>query len=180
MIRNQKAFTLLELSVVMVIVGIMVALAYPSILAWLQASESRRAEMMFKDMLRQARAEAYISKRDVMICTLNAQKECDRAGVGVLVMFYDENRNGKKDVNESVLFEQDWKLRYGQILLRVSAARHHIKYQGHSATPRGHFGHLRYCSESNNARLSFKVIVNGHGRVSLDRGDLVGMSGVGC
>lgn len=175
-----KGFTLLEMLVVLVIVGIVMILAYPNILAWLQASESRRVEMMFKDMLREARAESYVTRKDVTICTLNEQGDCDRAGNGMLVMFYDKNSNNKKEENEKALSRQDWRLKYGKILLRASASRHYIEYKGDTARPRGHFGHLQYCSESENPRLSLKVIVNMHGQVRVERADLVGLAGVGC
>lgn len=178
--NTQRAFSLFEMIIVLAIIGIVAVLAYPSILAWLQASESRRVEMMFKNMLRQARAEAYVSRRDISICTLNQSEVCDRAGDGVLVMFYDDNNNQKKDANEKAIYRQDWNLSHGKILLRASAVRHYIEYKGDTAKPRGHIGHLQYCSESQNARFSFKVILNMHGQVRVERGDLVGMSGVGC
>lgn len=168
-----RGFSLVELVVVIAIMAIVVVLAYPSILAWLQAAESRKVESTFKSMLRQAKAEVSVTRRDIIICTLNEQSVCDRAGSGVLVMFYDENGNNKKETNEQALYQQDWHLKHGRILLRTSAARHYIEYKGDTAKPRGHIGHLQYCSVSDNQRLSFKVIVNMQGQVRVERGDLV-------
>lgn len=175
--QYQKAFTLVELTVVVAIIAIVALLAYPYVLHLLKASESKRVERMFIDALRQARAESYTSKQDVLICTLNAQQICDRGGRDALWVFFDNNDNNQKDVDEKALYEQQWQLKYGDIELRASALRPYIRYMGDTAKPRGHFGHLKYCSSSEEARLSFKVIFNAYGQIRVERGDLVE---VGC
>ena len=175
--HQQSAFTLLEAMVVVAILAILAVIAYPYVIHLLQAAESKRVERMFVDALRQAQAESHISKKDVLICTLNAQQICDRNGHDALWLFFDGNDNNQKDADEKAIYEQDWRLKYGQIELRASALRPYIRYMGDTSKPRGHFGHMKYCSESSDPRLSFKVIFNAYGKVRVERGDLVG---VGC
>lgn len=176
-IKTQKAYTLIELMIVITIIAVISVLAYPSFMEMRYVMEAREVELKFIDSLRQARAYSYITKKDVLICTINEQGQCDRAADKSLMVFYDVNDNNQKDGNDELLSQNDWKIHYGRILLRVSASRGYIRYMGNTSRPRGHFGHLQYCSPSGNKRLSFKVIVNAQGNVRVERGDLVD---VGC
>lgn len=175
--RWVQAWTMTELLVVIAIIAVVAMLAYPNVLELIRGMESRRVERMFYEVLRQARAESFIHKKDVLVCNLNDAQVCDRAGMGQLWLFFDSNDNNQKDANERAIYQQDWRLHHGRILLRTSAQRHYIRYMGDSSKPRGHIGHLQYCSVSDNPRLSFKMIVNMHGNVRVERGDLVD---VGC
>lgn len=167
-------FTLVELLVVVAIVAVMVLLAVPYVKEWLYALEAQRVESAFMQGLRQARTHSHITRQDTVICTLNEQGVCGRAAKSRLVVFADANRNHHKDDDEAWVYQSAWRLRYGSIVLNTSATRDYIRYMGDSAKPRGHIGHLRYCSVSDNQRLSFKVVVNMYGNVRVDRGDLVG------
>lgn len=176
-IKAQKAFTLIEMVVVLIVIGVMVAVAHPYIMEGLYAWESRRVESAFIQALRQARTQSYITRSDVVICTLDGQGGCARGADTTLTIFHDVNRNNKKDDEDVLIHKNAWRLKYGKILLNTSLHRDYIRYMGDTAKPRGHIGHLRYCSESKNKRLSFKVIVNMYGNVRVERGDLVN---VGC
>lgn len=175
--KEQEAYTLIEMLVVVSIMGIMSVLAYPYIMEYLYAMESKRVESAFIQMTRQARNYSYMNRQDVVICTLDESGNCGRSANTTLALFYDKNRNNKKDNGDDIIEQGTWRLKYGDILLRTSLSRDYIRYMGDTAKPRGHIGHLRYCSVSKNKRLSFKVILNMHGNVRVERGDLVE---VGC
>lgn len=172
-----RGFSLIELLVVVAILAVLSLIAVPYVQEWLYALEAQRVEQAFVQGLRQARTHSYITKQDTVICTVNDQGKCERSAKTSLVVFGDANRNHQKDDNESMVYQNAWRLRYGSIVLNASATRGYLRYMGDTAKPRGHIGHLRYCSVSKNKRLSFKVIVNMYGNVRVERGDLVG---VGC
>lgn len=175
--QTQRAYTLVELMVVIVIMAIVVTIAYPYVMETLYAMESKRVERAFLQITRQARAYSYTTRQDVVICTVDEAGKCGRGANTTLVLFYDKNRNNKKDEQDELIEEGAWRIKYGEILLRTSLNRDYIRYMGDTAKPRGHIGHLRYCSVSANKALSFKVIVNMYGGVRTERGDLVD---VGC
>lgn len=167
---REKAFTLVELLIVLGVISVITMIAYPYYLHMMHKMESQRVQHYFVDMLRQARNEAKITARNVMICTLNESEACDRAANQKLTMFYDNNANNKKDPDDTIIYNQDWGLQYGELLLNVSLHRPYIKYKGVTARPFGHFGHLRYCSISPDMQLSFKVVLDMQGNTRIERG----------
>lgn len=171
MMQGQQAFTLLEMIVVVAIMAILLIVAYPYIQELFYAMESRRAEQAMVQILRQAKAESYTNKKDVVICTLDQMGRCRRGANTTLALFYDINANNQKDDADRLIYQEAWRLKHGDILLRTSLSRDYIRYMGDTAKPRGHIGHLRYCSVSHNPRLSFKVVFNMHGHVRVERAD---------
>ena len=171
--NKQLGFSLIEMMVVVALIAIVALIAYPSVMELRYTMESKRVEAAFRQGLRLARAQSHISRKDVVICTLDAMGVCKRDGDTTLTLFYDNNKNNKKDNDDTIIHQENWHLRYGTILLRTSLTRDYIRYMGDTAKPRGHIGHLRYCSVSQNSDLSFKVIVNMAGNVRVERG-LVG------
>ena len=176
-VMNESGFTLIELLVIITILAILVVIAYPHFIELRYAWEAKRVEATFINALKVARAESYIHKKDVVLCTLNEAGACQRGGTDRLVVFYDNNGDAVLDANDKLVWQSDWGVKHGDLLLNVSLRRDYIKFMGASARPLGHIGHLRYCSVSDNRRLSFKVIINMAGNVRVERGDLVG---VGC
>lgn len=174
---GQQAFTLIEMLVVIAIVAIMAVIAYPYFMEWLYAIEAKRVEHLFVQGLKEARAQSYITKKDVVICTINEAGQCSRGANTMLILFHDENRNNKKDEADTLIYQSAWWIKHGEITLNTSLSRDYIRYMGDTSRPRGHIGHLRYCSVSDNKRLSFKVIVNMYGNVRVEREELVE---VGC
>lgn len=167
---SQRAFTLVELMAVVTIIAVIAVVAHPFVMNLLYSIESKRVEASFIDGLRQARVQSFIHKKDVVICTIDEHGVCRRGADTSLILFYDNNRNNKKDDEDTIIEQSAWRLKYGDILLRTSASRDYIRYMGDTSKPRGHIGHLQYCSISNNPEHSFKVVVNMYGGVRVERG----------
>lgn len=174
---HQSGFGLIETMVVVIIIGILVTFAYPAIISTLQSWESKRVESELKQALRQARAQTYISKADTTLCITDTTHQCNRLGQYGLLLFVDQNKNTRLDSNETTLYYTNLNLKYGSVVVNASAHRNHIRYQGNTGKPTGHFGHILYCSPSDNKRLSFKLILNAQGGVRIQRQDLLN---IGC
>lgn len=169
-LRTEGAYTLVEMMTVLLVVGVLLTLAYPSIQQAMYAWESKRTEKMFVEVLRQAKVESFSAKHSVVICSVDRADltlDCDRHAQGRVVVFSDYDENAKLDGQDRLLYEQNWKLRFGTLRLHAGN-RTYVRYYG-TGKPRGHFGHLKYCSESGNPNHTFKVIFNQHGRVTVKR-----------
>lgn len=172
LLYHQKAYTLIELMIVVAIISIIAIIAYPSILQALQSMESKRVENEIRQALRQARSESSITKQDIVVCTADMTGQCNRLAQDSLLVFNDQNRNGALDDAETPTYQTALKLKYGIISVNASLRRHYIRYQGSTNRPTGHFGHVKYCSFSDNQRLSFKVILNSYGHVRIESQEL--------
>lgn len=170
-------FTLIELLVVISIISIITLISYPALQNLFYIMEANKVERTFIDMMRTARAESYITKKDVMLCPFDETGQCNRAGTSGIMVFYDNNVNNRFDDADVLVSKSAWQIKRGSLLLRSSASRHYIRYMGDTSKPRGHMGHLRYCSYSNNDKLKFKVIYNAYGHLRVERQELLE---VGC
>ena len=161
---GQRAFTLIELMVVVIVVGVICMIAYPNVMRALRGMEANNVASVITDALKEARSQSHITKQNIIMCPADESNRCYRqAGVKIIV-FRDLDGNARLDDGE-LIKEYDLNLKHGRIDMRVSASRHHIKYFGSSASPRGHFGHIKYCSVSDDARLSYKIILTHMGAV---------------
>lgn len=158
---EQAGFTLTELLVVVIIMGVIVAMAYPSFMDMLYRMEAKKVEAAIHAALMEARNESHVTKQNVIVCPVDASDLCHKQGVRKIVVFADVNDNAQFN-DGSLIKTYDLNLKYGRLDMRVSLGRHYIKYFGSSATPRGHFGHIKYCSDKR-PDLSYKMILNRNG-----------------
>lgn len=172
----QQGFSLIEMLIVVAILGILVLIGYPAIISLLQSMESQRIENELKQALRQARSESFITKQDVVVCMADSNRQCNRTAQDSLLVFIDSNRNGRIDNKETPIYQTSTQLKYGTLTLNASLHRPYMRYQGNTGKPTGHFGHIKYCSQSDNKHLSFKLIVNAHGNVRIERHSLTNIA----
>ena len=159
---GQRAFTLIELMVVVIVVGVICMIAYPNVMRALRGMEANNVASVITDALKEARSQSHITKQNIIMCPADESNRCYRqAGVKIIV-FRDLDGNARLDDGE-LIKEYDLNLKHGRIDMRVSASRHHIKYFGASASPRGHFGHIKYCSVSD--ELSYRIVLTHTGVV---------------
>ncbi|MBH0005104.1 GspH/FimT family pseudopilin [Psychrobacter sp. SWN149] len=159
--KGNRGFTLVELLVTMTVLGIIATIAVPSILTHLARLESQRVKHQLKNTLSLARAESYISRQDVLVCLSNNGGRCHRDSDEVLLLFVDKNNNKHFDSDVDVLLtQQDLKLRYSTVKLRVGGRRHYTKFWGDSGKPRGHFGHIKYCPTASYNQAMYQISFN--------------------
>lgn len=161
---GQQGFTLTEIMATIIIIGILVAIAYPSMMEIFRRMEARKVESVIYSALIDARNESYITRQNLIVCPADESNICNKLSKKKIIIFRDFDNNATFNEGEMVR-EYDLNLKYGYLNMRVSLARNYIKYFGNSATPRGHFGHIKYCSESSKQELSYRMVLTHQGRI---------------
>lgn len=156
--------------VVITIIAVLAMLAYPGMMSYLHNTEAKRVRSILMTANQQARIQSFTTKQNVVVCLANIDNICGRLAQDKVLVFYD--RDGNQSMGAGELIEMyPLELKYGQVEMRSSARRNHMKYFGATGTPKGHFGHIKYCSEKNTT-LSYEVVVTQVGNVWVRKGCL--------
>lgn len=159
--RGRQGFTLVELMVTVAVLAIIVSIATPAILNQLASMEAKRIKNQLESALRLAKAESLIRRQNVLVCLSNAAGRCDRDSDKILLLFIDSNGNNHFDAQvDFLLSQQTLNLKYGKLKLRVGNERHYTKFWGDSGTPRGHFGHIKYCPIATYSQAMYQISFN--------------------
>lgn len=106
--KTQRGFTLVELLVVIMIMSVMGAMAWPSLVQWMDRTRLSSYTQRALDSLWLARNHAISSGVRVTLCPAGTNALCADAGrwdAGWLV-FMDANRNGLRDPDEGLLWQE--------------------------------------------------------------------------
>ncbi|HAV47359.1 MAG TPA: general secretion pathway protein GspH, partial [Psychrobacter sp.] len=160
-------FTLIELIVTVAVLAIILMIATPYILQQLASMEAKRIEGQIKNTLKLAKAESIIRRQDLLVCLSNDGGVCNRDSYKKLLLFLDTNNNNNFDVGvDGLLEEQALEPKYSTLYLRVGNKRHYTKFWGDSGSPRGHFGHIKYCPTSNYNHNMYQISFNQGGGIT--------------
>ncbi len=170
--RHQAGVTMIELLTALGIIAVMAMIALPAYDRLMQRYESHSVARHIQEAIRRAKIEAALHQKDVIVCTTNDAGVCDRFGQNALMVFVDKNRNNRPDAADVMALNQPLQLQHGMLSMNVSLSRHYIKFMGDNAKPRGHIGNIRYCSHAKNSSLDHKMVINMHGLVRVERGDV--------
>ena len=164
---NRYGFTLIELIVTVAVLAIILMVATPYILEQLASMEAKRIEGQIKNTLKLAKAESLIRRQDLLVCLSNDGGVCNRDSYKKLLLFLDTNNNNNFDVGvDGLLEEQALEPKYSTLYLRVGNKRHYTKFWGDSGSPRGHFGHIKYCPTSNYNHNMYQISFNQGGGIT--------------
>ena len=144
--RAKQGFTLVELMITVALLAIIVTFAAPSVQAKLASMEALRIKNQVETSIAIAKAESYIRKENVLVCLSNDGRRCRRDDDKMLLVFIDRSDTKNYDAQlDSLITQQTLNPKYSKLSLRVGNRRHYTKFWGDSGTPRGHFGHIKYC-----------------------------------
>lgn len=161
-------FTLLELMITIIIMGIVASIAVPNVLNQLKQSESQRIAMTLSTFLSTAKQDAMIYQNMITICIANEQDRCVATNGTVLLSFVDKNGNHMFDNGTDIIKERTpLMLKYGTVRLNIALNKPYIDFKPSNGNPIGHMGNIRYCANDNNADNSFKVTFNQTGMVKI-------------
>ncbi len=170
--RVKQGFTLVELMITVAILAILMTVAAPAIQTKLASMEATRIESQIKHSLALAKTESYIRKEDVLVCLSTKEGHCQRDGDTMLLVFIDKSNSKNYDAQVDVLVNQQaLNLKYSTLSLRVGNRRHYTKFWGDSGTPRGHFGHIKYCPTVAYNKAMYLISFNQSGIVKQKRNE---------
>lgn len=169
---TKQGFTLVELMITVAILAILVTVAAPAIQTKLASMEAKRIQSQIKHSLALAKAESYIRKENVLVCLSTEEGHCQRDGGTMLLVFLDKSNSKNYDAQVDVLIDQQaLNLKYSTLSLRVGNRRHYTKFWGDSGTPRGHFGHIKYCPTVAYNKAMYLISFNQSGIVKQKRNE---------
>lgn len=165
--HNEHGFNLVELIVTIAILAIILMIATPYILTQLASMEARRIASQIDTTLTLAKAESHIRRQDLLVCLSNGGGLCHRDSFQKLLLFSDKNNNNNFDVGiDDLLEDQALNPKYSTLYLRVGNNRHYTKFWGDSGSPRGHFGHIKYCPTSTYNHIMYQISFNQTGGIT--------------
>ncbi|WP_296244690.1 MULTISPECIES: GspH/FimT family protein [unclassified Psychrobacter] len=165
--QSKYGFTLIELIVTVTVLVIIVMIATPYILEQLASMEAKRIENQIKNTLKLAKAESHIRRQNLLVCLSNDGGTCHRDSYKRLLLFLDTNNNKNFDLGiDDLLLEQTLNPKYRTLYLRVGNNRHYTKFWGNSGSPRGHFGHFKYCPTSSYNHTMYQISFNQGGGIT--------------
>ncbi|MBA2056738.1 GspH/FimT family pseudopilin [Psychrobacter cryohalolentis] len=165
--HNEHGFNLVELIVTIAILAIILMIATPYILTQLASMEARRIASQIDTTLTLAKAESHIRRQDLLVCLSNGGGLCHRDSFQKLLLFSDKNNNNNFDVGiDDLLEDQALNPKYSTLYLRVGNNRHYTKFWGNSGSPRGHFGHIKYCPTSTYNHTMYQISFNQTGGIT--------------
>ena len=164
---HDKGFNLVELIVTVAVLSILAMIAAPFIMEQLARMEAKRIEGQIENMLTLAKAESYIRRQDLLVCLSNNSGICHRDSYKSLLLFLDRNNNKNFDLGvDDLLEEQALNPKYSTLYLKVGNNRHYTKFWDDSGSPRGHFGHIKYCPTSTYNQAMYQISFNQVGRIT--------------
>ncbi|WP_230660700.1 pilus assembly FimT family protein [Psychrobacter sp. I-STPA10] len=159
-------FTLVELLVTIILVGIIIAIATPSFISLLYRLEAKDIRNKITTAMRVAKVESFTRHQYVIMCLANANNLCHKNATDRLIVFTDTNNNQRYDNNQDILLSiQALDLDYGHTFLRASLGRHYIKFFGDTGRPRGHYGHIKYCPDLTTNPNKYLISLNQNGGI---------------
>lgn len=165
--HNEQGFNLVELIVTVAILAIIAMIATPYILTQLAHMEAKRIARQIDTTLALAKAESHIRRQDLLVCLSNSEGRCHRDSYKELLLFSDKNHNNNFDLGiDDLLEEQALNPKYSTLYLRVGNNRHYTKFWGDSGSPRGHFGHIKYCPTSTYNHTMYQISFSQVGRIT--------------
>lgn len=162
-IGQNKGFTLIELLLTLLLLITLTSIALPSFSGTLKRWEAKEVRNQIINAFRVAKAQSFMRRQNSILCLADANFHCHNQAKEYLLIFTDSDNNHQFDpaVNK-LLLKQSLNLDYGRVYLRAGR-RHYIKFFGDSGLPRGHFGHIKYCSNDHLTHNTYQISLNQQG-----------------
>jgi Tfp pilus assembly protein FimT len=102
-LRDEAAFTLMEASVALFIIGILIAIALPMLNRFIDNTDQVILQSQLLRAINLAREEAYARDIPTVLCKSNDRKTCSSNAKDNLIIFLNENEDGMVHVKDHLL-----------------------------------------------------------------------------
>lgn len=161
--NDLQGFTLIELVLTLMILATLSAIAAPSFIETLQNWEAKQIRSQLTNAFRTAKTHSYRQRQNTILCLADADYQCHKQAEDYLLIFTDTDNNHQYDkATNLIILQQPLQLDYGRLYL-TAGGRHYIKFFSDSGLPRGHFGHIKYCSNARSTVNKFQISLNQQG-----------------
>lgn len=167
--KQQEGLTLVELSVVIVIIGIIASVAIPYFQSILARQEMKNVSFLIPHILLNARHEAFVRKQDVVVCPSVDGVKCTNHSLwqNYLLTFVDTNHNRQKDDYELLISNHHLDLKYATLTRLGARHANYIMYKQSNALPQGSQGSFMYCSLIEQ-KLNRRIVLNAMGLTRIE------------
>jgi len=174
--QGRAGFSLVELLTTLAVIGLLAALAAPSLGAWLQERRLIALNNALSGDLQRARGEAVSARQSVVLCTRGANLSCgdQAAWEGGWLVFEDPDgdrdctdseNDGRCDGNNGRLLRVQSALPTGITLRKTGTPADRMRFTNTGATP--FFNHRYTFCDSRGATAARGLVLANTGRIRL-------------
>lgn len=167
---KQIGFTLIEIVVTIAIISIITMMAMPRIQSLLAQQEMSKITMLIPQILRSARHEAFLHRKDVVVCSSIDGEKCANHSLwqDYVIVFVDSNKNRQRDNHELLLKNEELDLKYATMTRLGARHANYIMFKQSNALPQGSQGSFYYCSFVDKS-LNRRIVLNGMGWYRIEK-----------
>lgn len=166
--QGRRGFTLIELLFSITLLAVILSLALPSLERLRLFSQSVSAAQQLMAILNFSRQQSVINKISVSICPTQDSVACSHNWDHPLMIFHDDNSNGSREAEETILRYSDILEKGEKLVWKASGSRDYIRYKFMGET-RNQNGRLSYCSRKNRVIVQIVLYHTGRARVAKTR-----------
>lgn len=164
---KQQAFTLIEFMLFISLLTLFSSMALPNMQHFYHKQQSQQAAVALYNFLQHARHSALLLGRTVSVCADNGEQYCASGNHWhnpKLILFTDDNQNGLRDENETLVYTLDLSRRQGSIRWRSFGNKSYLQWQNNGMTFFQN-GNFLYCPANKQEHYAFIIVVNILGRL---------------
>lgn len=167
---SARGFTLLELLITLTTLAILTGLAVPAMSHTLKRSSNNTLANQMILLVQYARSESIVKRRVVTLCGSGSTQQCDGQWSKHILVFVDNNQNGKRENGEQLLRVVPTATTAGNLQWRSFGNKAYLQLHPTGRTWYQN-GNFTYCPTNGDARYALHWLLNasGHLRIALDK-----------
>lgn len=162
--KPMRGFTLIELMVVVILMGIILGMGIPSFQNLIEKMAIEAEAEMFVEGMRTARLTAIEERKDIVVCTSSNSTSCGGTWEDGFIVYRDDNGDNSLNGTEEVLYSHQF--RQSVIIKTGSGDNQNFFYNNNGWTP-GSADRLLFCAEEGSQRNAYMIVISQSGRLRI-------------